>query len=129
MKKLQQGLWIRLCKHMEYHLTFKLNYWIELKTLWQNEKLLIMSNFFFCHNVFESCLLHMHQNACQRKDSCGVDLDLHIGPCRISSKVWLVLSLYWSMPRVWEISWFWYLGLSYKNGTNYFPSLALRFVE
>ena len=25
--------------------------WIELKTLWQKEKLFIMNNFFFCHNT------------------------------------------------------------------------------
>ena len=34
-----------------------------LKTLWQMEKLFIMCNFFFCHNVFRSCLLQLHQNA------------------------------------------------------------------
>ena len=28
-------------------------YWIELKTLLQKEKLLVLSNFFFCHNVFK----------------------------------------------------------------------------
>ena len=30
------------------------NYWKNLKTLWQKEKLLVLSNFFFCHDVFES---------------------------------------------------------------------------
>ena len=30
---------------------------LKWKTLWQKEKLLIMSNFFFCYNVFKSRLL------------------------------------------------------------------------
>ena len=33
------------------------------KTFWQKGKLLVLSNFFFCHNVFKSRLLQMHQNA------------------------------------------------------------------
>ena len=33
----------------------------ELKTLWEKEKLLHLSNFFFCHNVFKSHLLHRYQ--------------------------------------------------------------------
>ena len=33
------------------------------KTLWQKEKLLVLSNFSFCHNVFKSLLLRMCQNA------------------------------------------------------------------
>ena len=32
------------------------------KTLWEKEKLLLTSNFFFSHNVFKSCLLLMCQN-------------------------------------------------------------------
>ena len=35
----------------------------KLKTLWQKEKLLVLSNFFFFHNVFKSRLLQMRQNA------------------------------------------------------------------
>ena len=38
------------------------SYLIELKTLWEMEKLLVMSNFSFSHNVFKSCLLLMCQN-------------------------------------------------------------------
>ena len=38
------------------------SYLIELKTLWEKEKLLVTSNFFFTHNVFKSCLLLMRQN-------------------------------------------------------------------
>ena len=37
-------------------------YWIELKTLCQKEKLLVLSKFFFCHKVFKSCLLQRHQS-------------------------------------------------------------------
>ena len=37
-------------------------YTIEKKTLWEKEKLLVMSNFFFPHNVFKSCLLLICQN-------------------------------------------------------------------
>ena len=35
----------------------------ELKTLWQKEKVLVLSNFFFCHNVFKSHLLQRGQKA------------------------------------------------------------------
>ena len=38
------------------------NHLIELKTLWEKEKLLVTSNFSFSHNVFKSCLLLMRQN-------------------------------------------------------------------
>ena len=38
------------------------NYLIEEKTLWEKEKLLDTSNFFFSHNVSKSCLLLMLQN-------------------------------------------------------------------
>ena len=38
------------------------SYLIELKTLWEKEKLLITSNISFSLNVFKSCLLLMHQN-------------------------------------------------------------------
>ena len=38
------------------------SYLIEKKTLWEKEKLLVTSNFFFSHNVFKSCLLLMRQN-------------------------------------------------------------------
>ena len=34
-----------------------------MKTLWQKEKLLFLSNFSFSHDVFKSCLLQMRQNA------------------------------------------------------------------
>ena len=35
---------------------------IELKTLWEKEKLLVTSNFSFSQNVSKSCLLLMRQN-------------------------------------------------------------------
>ena len=38
------------------------NYLIELKTLWEEEKLLVTSNFSFSHNVFKSFLVLMRQN-------------------------------------------------------------------
>ena len=38
------------------------NHLIELKTLKEKEKLLIMSNFSSSHNVFRSCLVLMRQN-------------------------------------------------------------------
>ena len=39
-----------------------ISYWIQLKTLWQNSKLLNMSNFSFCHNVFRCRLLQRRQH-------------------------------------------------------------------
>ena len=41
---------------------FGYSYLIELKTLWEKEKLLIMSSFSFFQNVFKSCLLLMRKN-------------------------------------------------------------------
>ena len=38
------------------------SYLIEQKTLWEKQKLLVMSNFSFSHNVFKSRLLLMCQN-------------------------------------------------------------------
>ena len=38
------------------------SYLIELKTLWEKEKLIVMSNLSFSHNVFKSCLLLKRQN-------------------------------------------------------------------
>ena len=38
------------------------NYLIDLKALWEKEKLLITSNFSFSHNVFKSCLFLWCQN-------------------------------------------------------------------
>ena len=38
-------------------------YWIELKSLWQVEKLFIMSNFSVCHIAFKSYLLQRIQKA------------------------------------------------------------------
>ena len=38
------------------------NYLMEMKTLWEKEKLLVTSNFSSSHNVFKSCLLLMCQN-------------------------------------------------------------------
>ena len=52
-----------LHNYMENLYKWKFDYWIKLKTLWQKEKLLIMSNFSFCHNVFKSHLLQMRQKA------------------------------------------------------------------
>ena len=37
-------------------------YLIKKKTLWKKKKLLIMSIFFFSHNVFKSCQLLICQN-------------------------------------------------------------------
>ena len=33
------------------------NYLIEQKTLWEKEKLLVTSNYFFSHNVFKNCVV------------------------------------------------------------------------
>ena len=43
------------------------NYSKKLYTLWQKEKLLVLSNFSFCYIVFKSRLLQMRQNA----STCG----------------------------------------------------------
>ena len=38
------------------------SYLIDLKTLWEKEKLLVTSNFSFSYHVFKICLLLMRQN-------------------------------------------------------------------
>ena len=53
------------------------SYLIEEKTLWEKEKLLVMSNFFFSHNVFKSCLSLMRQNEYSR--SKGLKSKFHQG--------------------------------------------------
>ena len=45
-------LWNQLGKHLEHFFKRKHNYWIDVKTLCQEEKLHIVSNYSFCHNVF-----------------------------------------------------------------------------
>ena len=50
-------------KNIKYLHKWEFNNWIELKTLWLKGKLLIMSNFPFCHNVFKSRLQHLRRNA------------------------------------------------------------------
>ena len=56
-------LWRHISKNMENKWKRKCYSWIKLKTLWQMEKLLLMSNFSFCFNVFKSHLLQVRQNA------------------------------------------------------------------
>ena len=70
------------------------SYLIELKTLWEKEKLLVTSNFPFSHYVFKSCLLLMRQNEylwskglsnCRRRIksfTSNVSLDSFCGQCR-----------------------------------------------
>ena len=56
-------LWKYLGKHTEKLYKCRHNYWKELKTLWQKEKLLVLINFSFRRNVFKSCLLQRRQKA------------------------------------------------------------------
>ena len=46
---------------------------MELKTLWQKEKLLMMSNFFFCQNVFKRRPLQRRQ----KESICGKVFTIH----------------------------------------------------
>ena len=46
-------LWKQTQKDLEIPFKWKYNNWIELKTSWQKEKLLVLSNFFFCRQVFK----------------------------------------------------------------------------
>ena len=46
-------LWKHTRNKLETPFKWKYNYWIELKTWRQNEKLLVLSNFFFCRYVFK----------------------------------------------------------------------------
>ena len=41
-------------KNMETPFKLKYNTWIELKTWGHKEKLLVLSNFFFCRHVFKN---------------------------------------------------------------------------
>ena len=45
-----------------------------MKTLWPKQKLLIMSNFTFGHNVFKSRLLLLRQNA----EKVGKGFNIHL---------------------------------------------------
>ena len=44
--------WKHLDKTMEILWKWKYNYWKELKTLWQKNKILVLINFSFCHTIF-----------------------------------------------------------------------------
>ena len=50
----RRQLWKYLCKNMKNIHKWKYIYWIELKTLWEKEKLFVLSIFSFCHKVFLS---------------------------------------------------------------------------
>ena len=54
----------RLLKHLDKNLKnlyrWRLDFWKELKTLWQKEKLFVLSNFTFCHYVFKRRMLQRH---------------------------------------------------------------------
>ena len=56
-------LWKCLLKSMKSLYNCRYNYWKKLKTLLQKEKLLVLSNLTFCHDVFKSRLLQKCQNA------------------------------------------------------------------
>ena len=56
-------LWKHLLKNMENLYNCRYYYWKNMKTLWQIEKLLILNNVSFCHDVFNSRLLQVRQNA------------------------------------------------------------------
>ena len=60
-------LWKHLRKNLEKLHKGKYNNQIKLKPLWQKVKLLIMSNFTFCRNVFKSRL----QQRRQKVSVCG----------------------------------------------------------
>ena len=47
---------------MENLYNCRYNYWEKLKAFWQKEKLLVLGNFSFCHDVFKSRLLQMRLN-------------------------------------------------------------------
>ena len=47
--------------YQKYIYLYKSNFLVELKTFWQKDKLLVLSNFSFCNNVFKSCLLDVRK--------------------------------------------------------------------
>ena len=86
----------------------------EWKTLWQKELLLIMSNFFFCHNVFKSCLLQR----CQKASTFGKRL----------TKLKNVFQLYCVSSSPIIFSWLYHtIQNSYQaNGSVYIPSFRFH---
>ena len=54
-------LWKHPGKNMENPYKWGYNYWKKLKTSRQKEKLLVLSNFFFCHDVFKR---HQKESVC-----------------------------------------------------------------
>ena len=51
---LQQTTLNIFCQKMENLYNWMDNLWLKWKTLWQKEKFLVLSNFFFCHYVFKN---------------------------------------------------------------------------
>ena len=64
------GLWAHLGTNMEIVYKRNYNFQNKLKILWQKVTLIIMSNFAFCYNVFNSRLLQRRQTA----STCGKGL-------------------------------------------------------
>ena len=62
------------CRHLPWKMDsfwkWKYDYWIELKTWYQMEKLLIMS-----HTVFKSCLLHSSESGLREVNTCDLLLN------------------------------------------------------
>ena len=59
-------LWKHAAKYIEYLYKLKLNYWLELKTLWQSKNITVRAKSSFCHTMFKSHLLETLQIALQR---------------------------------------------------------------
>ena len=66
----RRRLWKDLRKNPDNIYKWRHNHWTKLKTLRQKEKLLVLSNFSFCRNVFKNCLLQRSQKAF----ICGIGL-------------------------------------------------------
>ena len=62
------------------------------ETLWEKEKLLVMSNFSFSHSVFKRLV----SQGRQKMSLCGNGLKSYAGPKRIN--LWLLLSHFMHRP-------------------------------
>ena len=89
-------LWKHLSKNMINSLWTKVDHRSEFKTLWQKEKLFIISSFFFCPNIFK-------HNSC----SC-IRMCLHAGNiCSSPLTLWKILICCRCESGAWLVAKFW----------------------
>ena len=84
---LQQTTLKMSTKHIVNLYNCRYNYWKKVETLWQKVKLLVLSNFSSCHDVFKSRPLQMCQKRWER---------VNVSSVHGSTVIVVVIILWWN---------------------------------